>query len=85
MRKTAATLLLLFITSSCAALAQAPEASSVPLDLHFANSGSAAAQKPFMQGLALLHDFEYETAAQDFRRAQRIDPGFCMAYWGEAA
>jgi hypothetical protein len=84
MGKTAATLLLLFLTFSCAALAQPPAASSVPLDLHFANFGSAAAQKPFMAGLAMLHDFEYETAAQDFRQAESIDPGFCMAYWGEA-
>jgi tetratricopeptide (TPR) repeat protein len=50
----------------------------------FSNSVSAATQKIFLHGLAQLHDFEYETAADDFRQAQGIDPTFCMAYWGEA-
>jgi tetratricopeptide (TPR) repeat protein len=50
----------------------------------FANSGSAAAQPYFLRGLALLHDFEYDDAAANFRKAQQIDPGFAMAYWGEA-
>lgn len=50
----------------------------------FANSGSAAAQEPFLRGLGALHDFEWESAAENFRKAQSIDPGFAMAYWGEA-
>ena len=50
----------------------------------FANSGSAAAQPAFLLGLALLHDFEYPQAAPSFREAQKIDPDFVMAYWGEA-
>ncbi|HEY6244228.1 MAG TPA: hypothetical protein VIX17_09790 [Pyrinomonadaceae bacterium] len=50
----------------------------------FANSGSPAAQKDFLEGLALLHDFEYPAAADAFRRAQTTDPAFAMAYWGEA-
>jgi tetratricopeptide (TPR) repeat protein len=50
----------------------------------FANSGSPAAQTDFLEGLALLHDFEYSAAADAFRRAQTTDPGFAMAYWGEA-
>ena len=49
-----------------------------------ANSGSPAAQKDFLEGLALLHDFEYQAAADAFRRAQTTDPDFAMAYWGEA-
>ena len=53
-------------------------------DITFANSGSKAAQLPFLEGLALLHDFEYERAADAFRRAQSADPTFAMAYWGEA-
>ena len=31
-----------------------------------------------------LHSFEYEDAAEAFQKAQKIDPGFVMAYWGEA-
>ena len=50
----------------------------------FANSGAAAAQADFLEGLALLHDFEYPAAAVAFRRAEAADPGFAMAYWGEA-
>jgi hypothetical protein len=52
--------------------------------IDFANSGSKAAQAPFLEGLALLHDFEYGRAAEAFRRAETADPGFAMAYWGEA-
>jgi len=50
----------------------------------FANSGAPAAQADFLTGLALLHDFEYPAAAEAFRRAEAADPGFAMAYWGEA-
>ena len=50
----------------------------------FANSGSPTAQKDFLEGMALLHDFEYASAAAAFRRAQSADPSFAMAYWGEA-
>jgi hypothetical protein len=50
----------------------------------FANSGKPEAQEPFLRGLALLHNFEYPTAAAAFREAQEKDPSFAMAYWGEA-
>jgi tetratricopeptide (TPR) repeat protein len=50
----------------------------------FPNSGSLTVQKDFLNGLALLHDFEYASAAEAFQRAQTADPGFAMAYWGEA-
>lgn len=45
---------------------------------------SADAQSAFVRGLLLLHLFEYEDAAKSFRQAEKIDPGFAMAYWGEA-
>ncbi len=53
-------------------------------EVAFANSGSAAAQGAFRRGLALLHNFEYPDAAEQFRQAERADPGFAMAFWGEA-
>jgi tetratricopeptide (TPR) repeat protein len=53
-------------------------------EVAFANSGAPAAQEPFLRGLALLHNFEYDAAAEQFRQTQSIDPGFAMAYWGEA-
>jgi tetratricopeptide (TPR) repeat protein len=52
--------------------------------VEFANSGAPAAQADFLEGLAMLHDFEYESAAAEFRRAEAADPGFAMACWGEA-
>lgn len=45
---------------------------------------SADAQHDFMRGLLLLHLFEYEDAERSFVAAQQADPGFAMAYWGEA-
>jgi tetratricopeptide (TPR) repeat protein len=47
-------------------------------------STNEAARAHFLRGLALLHNFEYGYAAGEFRRAQEADPGFVMAYWGEA-
>ena len=52
--------------------------------VEFANSGASAAQFDFLAGVASLHDFEYESAAAAFRRAESADPDFAMAYWGEA-
>ncbi|KPP93439.1 hypothetical protein [Erythrobacter sp. HL-111] len=42
------------------------------------------AKARFLRGLALLHNFEYARAGEAFRAAQAADPGFAMAYWGEA-
>jgi tetratricopeptide (TPR) repeat protein len=50
----------------------------------FQTSGSPEAQKHFLRGLLLLHSFEFGDAAEEFREAQKIEPGFAMAYWGEA-
>ena len=45
---------------------------------------STAAQAAFLRGALLLHLFEYPDAAKAFREARQLDPGFAMAYWGEA-
>jgi tetratricopeptide (TPR) repeat protein len=50
----------------------------------FPTSGDAEAQAAFMEGLLLLHSFEYPDARAAFQEAQQIDPDFAMAYWGEA-
>ena len=52
--------------------------------VHFPNSGSEAAQDAFQRGVAALHSFWYEEAAEAFQNAQEIDPDFALAYWGEA-
>jgi hypothetical protein len=56
---------------------------------HQHDSASAAVAGPshasaYAEGLYLLHNFEYDRAAEAFRRAQAADPGNVMAYWGEA-
>ena len=53
-------------------------------EVTFANSGPKTAQADFLRGVALLHNFEYEDAANSFRNAQKLAPDFAMAYWGEA-
>jgi tetratricopeptide (TPR) repeat protein len=50
----------------------------------FANSGKPEAQEAFLRGVLLLHNFAYPQAARAFEEAERIDPNFALAYWGEA-
>src|SRR6185295_14243240 len=45
---------------------------------------SADARLSYERGLTALHLFEYEDANEAFAHAQRLDPGFALAYWGEA-
>jgi len=45
---------------------------------------SEEAQQAFIDGMLLLHLFEYPYARDEFLKAQQLDPGFAMAYWGEA-
>jgi hypothetical protein len=45
---------------------------------------SHEAQARFQHGVAALHSFWYPVALEEFRAAARIEPGFAMAYWGEA-
>jgi tetratricopeptide (TPR) repeat protein len=53
-------------------------------EIDFPNSGAPAAQHAFVRGVLLLHSFEFEDAAAEFRAAQKGDPTFALAYWGEA-
>jgi hypothetical protein len=50
----------------------------------FATSGAPAAQAAFIEGVKALHSFEFDPAAEAFKRAQKQDPTFAMAFWGEA-
>ena len=79
-RATIAALSVAFLSSSPGGASRAAELGAVS----FPNSGAEEAQGVFLDGLALLHSFEYEEAAEAFRAAQWLDPGFAMAYWGEA-
>lgn len=76
-RATLATFLSLMLLSGVGAQQQYGTTS-------FEASGSAQAHAAFTRGLLQLHNFEYEDARESFQEAQRIDPDFVMAYWGEA-
>ena len=52
--------------------------------IDFPTSGAPAAQEEFELGVLALHSFWYEEARDHFRKARELDPGFAMAYWGEA-
>ena len=52
--------------------------------VEFRTSGSPQAQAHFLRGLAALHSFWYEEAAEAFRESTKVDPDFMMGYWGEA-
>ena len=50
----------------------------------FPTSGAAAAQEAFLTGVKALHSFQFDEAALAFQQAQKVDPSFAMAHWGEA-
>jgi len=81
MKTLVATTLLLVAVGLSAGL---PAAASDLGTIEFPNSGAPEAQDAFIRAVLLLHSFEYEDAAEAFREAQRIDPDFALAYWGEA-
>jgi tetratricopeptide (TPR) repeat protein len=68
------------------ALLAVPAAAQTPKlgTIAFPTSGTTAAQEHFLRGVLYLHSFEYGSAARAFRSAQEVEPGFAMAYWGEA-
>src|SRR5438445_6807767 len=74
-------LLLISLWLLCPAAALAQQAYG---EVAFVNSGPAVAQADFIHGLAQLHNFEYDDAAEHFRKAQQIAPDFALAFWGEA-
>jgi tetratricopeptide (TPR) repeat protein len=52
--------------------------------ISFPTSGNPKAHPHFVRGVLWLHSFAYEEAIDAFRAAQKVDPQFAMAYWGEA-
>jgi tetratricopeptide (TPR) repeat protein len=71
--------------SSSVALAKEDSRTAQELGtIDFPTSGSPAAQPHFLKGVLLMHSFEYDDAREAFVAAQKADPNFAMAYWGEA-
>ena len=64
--------------------ATTPLASQELGSITFPTSGAPAAQAAFLAGVKSLHSFQFDEAAVAFQRAQKTDPAFAMAYWGEA-
>ena len=52
--------------------------------LSFPTSGSPEAQRHFLRGVAILHSFGWKQAIAEFQLAQKAQPDFAMAYWGES-
>jgi len=63
--------------------AQAPGTSQLGT-INFPSSAKPAAQGPFLTGVKANYNFEFDLAAEAFREAQKADPDFALAYWGEA-
>lgn len=77
---------LIALLGSGPAAAQSPKLTAPGLGtLTMATSAhSDSAQRAFLRGVLLLHLFEYDRAEAAFRAAEAVEPGFAMAYWGEA-
>ena len=76
-------------TFGASAGAQAPKAPAAKPaiafgSITFPSSAKPAAQAPFLTGVMGLYNFEFDIAAEAFREAQKADPAFALAYWGEA-
>ena len=50
----------------------------------FPNSGAPIAQMDFLTGVKALHSFQFDEARIAFEAAQKKDPSFALAYWGQA-
>ncbi|HUX44122.1 MAG TPA: hypothetical protein VMV57_05160, partial [Terracidiphilus sp.] len=74
----------LLVLLACAGATQAETIPGLGTATFPTSSHSMEAQKDFLHGLLLLHLFEYDDAAKWFVAAENVDPGFAMAYWGEA-
>jgi len=79
-RSTSALFAIVVVVFAWAAAPAAQQLGSIT----FPTSGAAAAQTAFLTGVKALHSFQFDEAALAFQEAQKADPSFAMAYWGEA-
>jgi len=52
--------------------------------ISFPTSASGEAQAHFLRGVSILHSFGWKQAKLEFQAAQKLDPDFALAYWGES-
>ena len=78
--------LLVSLTLVCVTGATA--ASAVEIEdvgaITFPTSGSPEAQEHFLRGAGILYSFGWKQAIEQFQAAQKLEPDFAMAYWGES-
>jgi hypothetical protein len=53
-------------------------------NLSFPTSATPEAQRHFLRGVAILHSFGWKQAIAEFQLAQKAQPDFALAYWGES-
>src|SRR5262247_586762 len=78
---------ILVLTAALTVATVAPRAQTSSGELgtiNFPTSAKPAAQAPFLVGTKALYNFEFDIAAEAFQQSQKADPGFALAYWGEA-
>src|SRR5213593_3069540 len=78
---------ILVLTAALMVATVAPRAQTSTGELgtiNFPTSAKPAAQAPFLVGTKALYNFEFDLAAEAFQQSQKADPGFALAYWGEA-
>ena len=80
MRRSAVILATLVLVLSYTSRSRSQEFGTIT----FPTSGAPAAQASFLTGVKALHNFQFDEAAEAFRKARQTDPAFAMAYWGEA-
>lgn len=56
----------------------------VPESVDMAASASEEARAYLNRGIEALHNFWYDAARQAFAEAERLEPNFVLAHWGEA-
>src|SRR6185312_12415736 len=88
MKQLKAIVLLLVVSCVSLLAAQSQQPQPVPNEklgtVDFPVSCASSQQAAFNRGVALLHDFWYDRAEQQFKAIAAADPTCAMAYWGEA-
>ena len=67
MRRSAAVVLMFAIVLAYTLRSRSQEFGTIS----FPNSGAASAQEPFLTGVKALHNFQFDEAAEAFRRARQ--------------
>ncbi len=52
--------------------------------ISFPTKANPASHAAFIRGVLLMHNFHYPEAAEEFEKAEKLDPTDVMGYWGEA-